>query len=909
MKKSFMGGCSLIAMTVSMMTASQAIAQDAVEADEAEDVIIVTSTRRETALLETPISVTAVDQAALDRLNISNIATLNRVVPGLQIRDNSTDGQGSVDINLRGVGNSNFIETSESNVSFNIDGVYTARPQAALQLFNDVERVEVARGPQGTLSGRNATIGSINVITRRPDAEVWEGSGELEYGKFNARGIKAMLNVPLVEGIFAIRANVARYKRNSHSNLIDDEEMNNAIEQLSGGGLSDGDDVTTVDALPIWETGQFDPFVANRPGGYWDPYFATNYGNGGDTGVGSFGSEDKMAFRGSALFTPTDDFSLYFTYENFRNKALGNPLSVDCDRADCEADYTPNQVAQSGPFTSFVSFKGMADQEIENYRAVAEYNFNDVIDVKYTYGRSNFRNEIVQDLDFGVAVELAFADGGLLTDPWTSLSQSHDFQLTSTHEGPLQWTAGLFDFSEHNDRQLMVSYFHWGQVAFPNHNYKVDTTAAYADFTYDISEQMQIFGGLRYTEDKKSNSGAAEYRLISSDCAAEIAAHPDSLSPGNNFATAGAAALVGSPACLVGSTEASPSKDEFADFRVGVNYDISDDHMVYASVSSGHKAALQDQIYNIGRYSPQQVIVPVPTESLISYEVGTKGKSGDITFAVAAFFMDYKNKQEAQFYNFGDLQCDLNGNGVMDGGAEAELGCGIGFDASTDPLLTPDLDDSEFADNIQFAIVPAKKVEVYGVEVEAAAMIGDNGYLSGFATYTRSKYKDFEYSHVLGCPNGALNWCDTHNVAGNTTRNTPELTMSATYTHTFDLGSNVILQPTLNMQYRSKYYLSPENVKPGQVSAPEIGVDTNTFYDGTFANNNESALYSDEQGSTLKLNFNIALQINEMYTLEIFGTNITNQKVRSHMRMDTANTPLFAYEDPREYGARIKAKF
>ena len=131
--------------------------------------IIVTATRREAEPLDVPIAITALSADALARFNINDVSNLQQLVPGLQIRDNGVDGQGSIDINVRGIGNSNFIETGESNTSFNLDGVYTSRPQAALQLFNDVLRVEVARGPQGTLSGRNATAGAINVISARPE--------------------------------------------------------------------------------------------------------------------------------------------------------------------------------------------------------------------------------------------------------------------------------------------------------------------------------------------------------------------------------------------------------------------------------------------------------------------------------------------------------------------------------------------------------------------------------------------------------------------------------------------------------------------------------------------------------------------------------------------------------------------
>ena len=129
------------------------------------------------------------------------------------------------------------------------------------------------------------------------------------------------------------------------------------------------------------------------------------------------------------------------------------------------------------------------------------------------YGFTDFNSERVSDLDFGAAIELAFSDGGSLSTPWQSNTHIHDVQFTSTHEGPLQWTAGYFDFSERVDRNLLVSFFPFGFASFPNPNLSVNTRAAYADFTYDVTDRLELFGGARYTRDRRSNEGANELRL------------------------------------------------------------------------------------------------------------------------------------------------------------------------------------------------------------------------------------------------------------------------------------------------------------------------------------------------------------------------------------------------------------
>lgn|GEM_PF-2367871 len=864
------------------------------------DSIVVTATRRETSLRDTPIAITAVSGEQLDTLNIQNISNLSQAVPGLQIRDNGVDGQGSVDINIRGIGNSNFIETGEANVSFNIDGVYTPRPQATLQLFNDVQRVEVARGPQGTLAGRNATVGAINVIPNRPSTEAIEGWVDATVATDHGEGYRGVFNLPLGDK-FALRAAYSKYEQRSAYRLVRDETVNNYIEQLTGGGLSDGNPLTNVDQLPL----NFNTLGQNPDGGFI-PYFETMYGSPDDNGVGSFGSKDNEAYRLSALLEPTDSFSWYVTYEGFRNNALGSPLAVDCQRADCEQHYSPSQVAQADGRTAFLSFRGVMDQKIDNLRSVMQYSFPDLFDVKYTYGESDFEQTMAQDTDGGAAIEIGFLD-----DPWKNESRVNELQFSSNGDGPFKWVAGYFDFKEVTSRTLGVSFFHFGWAIYPNPRYTVETDAAYFDGTYEFNDRFSAFAGIRHSNDEKSNRGAAQYGLTGDACANAVANSPLNEAMGGVFFHAGIAALQ-QPECLIASNESPDAHDSFNDYRIGMNYRLSDEINTYASISTGHKAKLQDQRLLIERFDPERVVIPVKTESLVNYEIGAKGTAFDrrVNFATALFYMDYKDKQEAQFYNFGDRDCDLNGNGILDGGPtgpEAALGCGTAAGEVFDLLDPVNLDDSQFSNQIEYAVVNAPKVEAYGFELEGSAAMGDNGLLSGFFTYTHARYKEFVYSHVVGCPNDNLSWCAPHDVAGNTPRSTPDVTLTLNYTHYFTLANGFRITPLIGAQYRSEYYLTPENVDRIDPSLISQG----SFLDGSGQGNvNESRLYSDRQDGSVKVYFNISFGTPQGdWQVDLYGTNIFNEDVISHMRIDTANTPLVVMEEPKQFGMRLRYKF
>ena len=118
--------------------------------------VVVNATRVSTSLLKTPVAVTAITQEALSREGIHDVRGLSGAVPNLQISSGADSG---IQINIRGVGSTNFTEIGDPAVGLHVGGLYSPRPQGALALMFDLEQVEVLRGPQGTLFGRNSTGG------------------------------------------------------------------------------------------------------------------------------------------------------------------------------------------------------------------------------------------------------------------------------------------------------------------------------------------------------------------------------------------------------------------------------------------------------------------------------------------------------------------------------------------------------------------------------------------------------------------------------------------------------------------------------------------------------------------------------------------------------------------------------
>lgn len=155
--------------------------------------VVVTAQRREESSQRAAVALTALAGSAIADAGITNAAGLTAMVPALQI--NSTFGPTSA-FRLRGVGNIVTNSLGDPAVAVNIDGVFLARPTSVQGLFFDLGRVEVLKGPQGTLYGRNATGGAVNVISAKPKLGELGGFAEVEYGNYSNRRLSGALNLP-----------------------------------------------------------------------------------------------------------------------------------------------------------------------------------------------------------------------------------------------------------------------------------------------------------------------------------------------------------------------------------------------------------------------------------------------------------------------------------------------------------------------------------------------------------------------------------------------------------------------------------------------------------------------------------------------------------------------------------------
>ena len=211
---------SLLAFSGSARAQSAAETSSAPDDGAKLEEVVVTAEKRGESIQNVPISMTALTGDSLRDAGITNATALGDQVPSLAIGNNGD----SIEIFVRGIGSTNDTEVGDPAVAFNVDGVYIGRPSGAGGTFFDVNRIEVLRGPQGTLYGRNATAGAVNVITNDP-TQRFEASGDLTFGNYDTIETGGVVNVPLSD-VLAVRA---AFHTESHDGYLDNRNVTQGV--------------------------------------------------------------------------------------------------------------------------------------------------------------------------------------------------------------------------------------------------------------------------------------------------------------------------------------------------------------------------------------------------------------------------------------------------------------------------------------------------------------------------------------------------------------------------------------------------------------------------------------------------------------------------------------------------------
>lgn len=528
---------SIAALLCLLPQVALAQSEDAPPAEEAEEeAIIVTAQRRAELSRDVPISITTITGDQLISSGANQLSDIANVTPALRFDSAATWVQPTI----RGVGTAVTSSGGGANVGIYIDGFYSPNPLAADFQLMRLQSVQVLKGPQGTLFGRNTTGGAILLTTAEPSSDA-NGEIKFSYGRFDAITLQGYSTFGVIENVAMDVEALFRRGNGFAHNITTGSDRDGRFKNWSfrtGLKMDFSDSVSLLLRYTHGDTN--DPTLMN-----------TNIYLGSD--IGGTGTNLPSGFYA------TD----------------------------------PDEVATSGP-TEFFSNSDVLQATLK-----ADLGFADF--ASYTQYRDE-ESLIVEDLDHTAANIF------LLHIPVTNKTFSQELLLTSKPGGRLQWTAGLFYFNNKDTWRTRIGTPTASDrlASIPLGGSGTDTwsVAAFADLTYEVTPQLFLTAGARYSHD--------------------VVDDPYYIIPFSGV-----------------QTFVPRLKDDKFTPRVVLRYKPSEESSVYASFTKGYKAGILDVGGNTGN-----VVKP---EDIAAYEVGYKYDDRRMSIDVAAYYYDYKNLQVSLF--------------------------------------------------------------------------------------------------------------------------------------------------------------------------------------------------------------------------------------------------------------------
>ena len=857
--------CSTIC---SAMLVPAAYAQTAQSSDDSGDEpIIVTATLRAMDVQDIPLAVTAVAPEALERQGVNDIKNLASISPSFNIQSSQTETQGT-SIKIRGVGTTGNNTGLESSVGVFIDGVYQSRPGVALGDLVDIERLEILRGPQGTLFGRNTSAGALNVSTKRPSLSTTEGFVNASYGNYNFMNLQGGVSLPVVQDVAGVRLSGTWRKRDGYLKSPTGAESNDRDRYMMRGQLyiePNADvsirlladyaktDEQCCEAVIVRET-ELAPFSAFH-------------------GLASDGVDQSGL---SALKNLSINGG---PYKN-GSKQWGTSAELKWDLGGAK-------------LTSVTAYRKFDSSST----TVGGFTANDT----YTVGNGartsrpgilpsgDHIKTFTQELRLqGTAVNdrVDWLVGGFYSSEKIRADQ------TMTLNADFQRTGSAFNFANAAGVNPLFALTALGNAGVPvnaNGNYAenrfLQDASSYSVFTHNVisfTDKLSLTLGARYvneTKDASFNQLAGTTGAGASACQASVngvltGGVPAPLRAGmigiNCFPFATSVALT-APAAVGGGLAsaklplprvwAQEFKDDEITYTAQLGYKANEDLLFYAGYSHGFKS---------GGFNLDPQSATLQNSAAILAGLATPG--GPVI--VAPVYADPSFKSEKV------NQIEVGVKATLFGSIKANLAL---FD-----MKMSDFQVLEFT-GVQFLTFNVNSARSTGAELELFGKLSDNISANVSATYANARYPSNCADGVAAAALGS-----TLRLCGQDLTNAPKFAgvVGMTYDGPLnDSGWSLLVNGNVN-------YSDSRTTRT---------IDTDT---------NGLAVPLARQENYFKMNARIGLTTpDERYTFELWGTNLTNEITRGI----TANTPLRGgagtrsligfVEEPRMYGMTVRAKF
>lgn len=629
--------------------------------------VIVTATRRSASAQAVSLSVSAFSEDDLLRGGIEDITRLDHLVPGMKTGYSGNE----LRLAMRGTRTNHVGTIAEQSVGIFEDGIYIPTTTQAMGSYVDLDRIEVLRGPQGTLYGRNTFGGTVNIHTKAP--ELGETNGYIRglFGDYDRTKFEGAINVPLGD---------------------------TAAVRLAG--MKEDHDGYIKNSYP---------------------------------GAADLRDLDVSYFRVSVLWAPTDNLDATFRFSTMDQESSSDAiwgyqqLGGFTDGVYAKGhQFAPADASDNfdeGPWDIRRELESNADMDSDSATITVNYRIPDLFDVKVIGNSTDFDGDQNFDSDY--------TDGG---DPdnngftgWTSGQDtwSVELQIMSNGDGALEWMLGYYQFDQEStwnwlareNGEFVVP--HWDQLG----TYTSESTGYFANATFAVSDQVRLNAGIRYAEDEKQTKDQLDWSVW--------------------------------PPIQDSGTGSKGDWDKTL-WKVGLEYDISDDVMAYVQVSTGYRAG------GINAIDPNIPLTYGP-EEVTAYEVGYKSSwNGNLILNLAAYYNAYEDMQAQSF--------------VLRGG-----------------------DAFEFTES-------GGEVDTWGVEAELNWAPNENLRIRGAAAYMNSEFGDYDISWVAG-----LEQLESRRTAGGnlslkgfTPALSPEWTWTVQASYDIHLGGGTLM-PLVQLAYSDEY--------------------------------------------------------------------------------------------------------
>ncbi|MEN3949939.1 TonB-dependent receptor [Iodidimonas sp. SYSU 1G8] len=566
-----------------------------------------TARKREEAAQTVPIPTTTLSQEFIENKFETDLSDLDKYAPNVELGGIDFTG-GGLSASIRGVSFSDLEKSFEPAVGVAIDGVFMGSNSGVLIDMFDIEQVEILRGPQGTLFGRNTIGGVINIRKARPTGEFGAKLG-IRYGSSNRQDYKLSLNVPIIEGILAGKVTALINKDNQFT------------RNIYSGKHEDGQDVTSIATKLLF-----------TPNDNFEALFSFEY------------LHDRSEFEGAVNLT-LDEAGIVAALSNDPNRVgrttfctlFGAIPTVTGGGAGCAAasyDYARAnkfKVSFTPPGIPFKSYIDSVFTALEMNWDLGDYRISSITGYK---DQDELLDEENTGSPFAGLPFLPFTDQTGLARAvrtQTSWQFSQELRVASNFDGPFNFVAGAYFYKSHYNLDPQVFGVFGGLAQKFETEQTSQSYALFAEANYNMTDKLRFTGGLRYTWDKK--------HFIT-----------------NTFDTAGVP--FDFPAV---QSQVFPSLDYDGDgipdwpideranwseptWRAGIDYQFTNDLMAYFMYSRGYRAGG----FNGRCATPSACNTPYDPEIVDNFELGFKSDWFDnrLRFNMSAFYLQYDDKQE-----------------------------------------------------------------------------------------------------------------------------------------------------------------------------------------------------------------------------------------------------------------------